>query len=171
MRVFFALWPPREVAEKLRVWATQAHVLTDGRVSAADAIHVTVAFLGEIGPDRLNRVIAAGRSIQVAPHDIRLEEARYWAHNRIWCAGPTRTPAATAFLADTLGRRLFTLGFKLDKRPFKAHATLIRKARNAAGVPPLPLVHWPVNQFVLARSNASKGGAKYEVLERFGGAI
>jgi 2'-5' RNA ligase len=54
----------------------------------------------------------------------------------------------------------------LERRPFAAHVTLIRKAR-AAELPPLPALDWPVDEFLLVRSLVSSSGSTYEMLERF----
>jgi 2'-5' RNA ligase len=72
-----------------------------------------------------------------------------------------------ARLARELGKTLRRADFALERRPFAAHVTLIRKARAPRSLPPLPMVEWPVNEFVLVRSLLSKEGARYAVLARF----
>jgi 2'-5' RNA ligase len=164
MRLFFALWPPREAAEALHAWAMRACRVTGGRASAADAIHLTLAFLGETGADRLPEL----RNLQVtgAPHSLPIEQARNWARNRIVWAGPRETPAALRRLAGTLAMRLAQRNFMPEARPFAAHVTLVRKTRGPGDLPALPEVEWPVREFLLVRSRLSAGGPRYEVLER-----
>ena len=70
-------------------------------------------------------------------------------------------------LARELAKALRHAGFALERRPFAAHVTLIRKARAPSTLPPLPQVDWPVNEFVLVRSILSSEGSRYAVLERF----
>jgi 2'-5' RNA ligase len=57
---------------------------------------------------------------------------------------------------------LYREEFMLERRPFAAHVTLVRKAR-VAELPPLPAVRWPVSDFCLVQSVR----ATYEPLERF----
>ncbi len=100
-------------------------------------------------------------------HKLLIEHAEYWPHNHILWAGPQRTPAPMARLARELGKALRRADFELERRPFAAHVTLLRKARAPRALPQLPRVDWPVDEFVLVRSLLSSEGAQYAVLERF----
>ncbi len=155
MRLFFAIWPPRETALALERWARPLA----GRFTQAGKIHLTLAFLGEADAARAS---GAARRVQEAAFDLPLEEARYWRHNQIVWAGPRETPAALSRLAGGLQIELYRESFILERRPFAAHVTLLRKAAEQP-LPPLPRVHWPVREFALVRS----AGGAYETLERF----
>lgn len=163
MRLFFALWPPAAVAEALHAWARDAQRATGGRVTRADTIHLTLAFLGDTEPSRVAAAIAAARRVSAVKHALPMEQAQYWRHNRLVWAGPRETDAT---LADALAAELRADGFPLEARAFKAHVTLIRKA-SPAPLPPLPKVDWPVQAFVLVRSQLSAAGSAYAVLESF----
>jgi RNA 2',3'-cyclic 3'-phosphodiesterase len=159
MRLFFALWPPRETALALERWAQAV----DGRRTPADKIHLTLAFLGQADAGKASA--AAGR-VQAAGFRLPLEEARHWTHNHIVWAGPHRVPDELARLVEALQVELYREAFILERRPFAAHVTLIRDARRAP-LPPVPDVEWPVSEFLLVRSSVSSRGATYEPLERF----
>jgi 2'-5' RNA ligase len=108
--------------------------------------------------------------VRASTHKLLIEHAQYWPHNRIVWVGPQRTPAPMARLARELAKALRRADFVLERRPFAAHVTLIRKARTPRTpftVPPLPKVDWPVEEFVLVRSMLSSEGSQYAVLERF----
>ena len=166
MRLFFALWPPRRTAELLADWAAEAQRVTHGRVTRAETIHLTLAFLGEVAEERVAAAVRAARRVRAEPHALPIEEARLWTHNRIVWVGPTETPAALQSLADLLRTELAGEGFSLERRPFAAHITLIRKARSEGRLPPLPEVDWPVEEFSLVRSALSSQGSSYEIVER-----
>ena len=100
-------------------------------------------------------------------HKLLIEQAAYWPHNRIVWVGPQRTPAPLARLARDLAKALRRADFALERRPFAAHVTLLRKARAPRALPALPRVDWPVTEFALVRSMLSNEGSAYEVLERF----
>jgi len=163
MRLFFALWPPAQTARALAAWAREAQRLTGGKPVDAAKIHLTLAFLGDADAQRA--VMAAGR-VTGTIHSLPIEQARHWRDNDIVWAGPRETPPALAALVESLGLELYRSQFILERRPFAAHVTLIRKAR-AAKLPPLPALEWPVREFILVRSSLSSSGSKYEPLERF----
>jgi RNA 2',3'-cyclic 3'-phosphodiesterase len=160
MRLFFALWPPARTARALAQWASEAQRATGGKTTAEAKIHLTLAFLGEADAQKAT---AAARRVEAAPHHLPLEEARYWRENQIVWAGPRETPAGLKALFERLSMELYREEFILERRPFAAHVTLIRKARSAK-LPALPgKLDWPVKEFFLVSSK----GAMYEQLERF----
>lgn len=164
MRLFFALWPPAATAGALAQWTRDAQRATGGKPTTEEKIHLTLAFLGEAEP---GKAIQAARKVRGDPHSLPLEEARYWRENHIVWAGPRRIPPALQALFDRLSLELFREEFVLERRPFAAHVTLIRKARAAQALPPLPALDWPVNEFLLVGSSLSARGPSYEPLERF----
>jgi len=147
MRLFFALWPPLETARALAQWAREL----PGRATAAEKIHLTLAFLGDAEPAA---AMAAGKAAKGQPFDLPIEAAGYWRHNEIIWAGPTETPAVLKDLVKQL---------KAERRPFAAHVTLLRRAAPPGTLPPLPVVHWPVREFALVKSDFRA----YETLARF----
>lgn len=167
MRLFFALWPAPETAGALAHWAQRMQRTAGGRATRAGAIHLTLAFLGEVEPRRLQDAVTAARTVNGAAHALPLEEARYWEHNRVVWAGPREVPAPLAALAARLREALARAGFVLEARSFQAHVTLVRKARPPGSLPALPAVDWPIGEFVLLRSELSCEGSSYQVLERF----
>jgi 2'-5' RNA ligase len=167
VRLFFALWPPAQAARSLRAWAEKAARETRGRVTGAETIHVTLAFLGEVDEERLRLAIDAGRRTPGEAHSLPIEQARWWKHNRIVWVGPAETPEPLASLAVDLRKNLLDSGFELESRAFQAHVTLIRKAQAPRQLPPLPVIDWPVAEFVLVRSVLSREGSSYEPIERF----
>lgn len=164
MRIFFALWPPAAAACALAEWTRDAQRLTGGRATREEKIHLTLVFLGAADPGQAIR--AAGK-VRGIVHSLPIEEARYWRDSRIVWAGPCETPPPLLDLFKKLEFELDNEGFVLERRPFAAHVTLIRKARAATSLPPLPALDWPVREFVLMRSSLSSAGSTYEVLERF----
>jgi RNA 2',3'-cyclic 3'-phosphodiesterase len=164
MRLFFALWPPANTARSLAQWAREAQKKTAGKTTPEEKIHLTLAFLGDTDP---GKAIAAAKRVTAQAHRLPIEQARYWRENNIVWVGPRGTPAPLKALFDSLSIELFREEFILERRPFAAHVTLIRKARAGKSLPPLLPLDWPVDEFVLVRSALSPGGSTYEPLERF----
>ena len=163
MRIFFAVWPPAQAARALAQWAANAQGQVGGKATSEEKIHLTLAFLGDADPAK---AIAAARRVGGEKHELPIEQARHWRENNIVWAGPRETPPALKALHQNLSLELYREEFLLERRPFAAHVTLLRKAR-AAELPPLPAVKWPVTEFILVRSSLSSKGATYEPLERF----
>ena len=148
MRLFFALWPPPDTAQALAKWAAGI----PGKATAAAKIHLTLAFLGEADAAA---AIEAASAVKAPPFDLPMELAGYWRHNQIVWAGPREVPPSLLSIAQ----RLRPPG---ERRPFAAHVTLIRKAKQPASLPPLPAVGWPARQFALVRSAS---GAYHTIAE------
>lgn len=163
MRLFFALWPPEETARLLAAWAREVQQLSGGRATDETKIHLTLAFLGEADPAK---AIRAGLGVAGQAHELPVEKSHYWRENSIVWVGPREAPEALKALHARLGTGLQREGFVLERRPFAAHVTLVRKAR-AAKLPAIPQVQWPVREFLLVRSAVSSKGATYQPLERF----
>lgn len=167
LRLFFGLWPPPETAEALAQWAAPIARASRGRLTRSETIHLTLAFLGSVPEPRLDDAVLAARSVAFAPFLLRLDEARYWTHNRILWAGASEAPGALSALAASLAVTLRGDGFAIEERSFVAHVTLARRGDRPAEIPPLPRLDWPVHEFVLVRSQPSTGGSNYTVLARF----
>jgi RNA 2',3'-cyclic 3'-phosphodiesterase len=164
MRIFFAVWPPVQTARSLAQWAHETRQKTGGKTTPEDKIHLTLAFLGD---GDAQRAIRAAKRVKANAHELPIEQARYWRENNIVWAGPRETPPPLKALFDSLSVELYREEFILERRPFAAHVTLIRKARASKSLPPLPSLDWPVDEFVLVRSELSSAGSSYEPLERF----
>ncbi|MGQ0546451.1 MAG: RNA 2',3'-cyclic phosphodiesterase [Betaproteobacteria bacterium] len=156
MRLFFALWPPRETARALAEWAGPM----GGKRIAEEKIHLTLAFLGGVEP---GKAIAAARQVRSERFELPIDSAKYVRDDHMVWVGPRETPEGLRLLAERLQLALFRAEFILERRPFRAHVTLLRKARKPPALAPLPKAAWPVREFTLVDSDLSR----YEVLERF----
>jgi len=95
--------------------------------------------------------------------DLPLDTAKYWRDSHIVWAGPREMPEGLRVLVERLHLALYRAEFILERRPFAAHVTLLRKARKPTAIEPLPRLEWPVREFALVNSD---GGA-YADVERF----
>lgn len=166
-RLFFALWPTADVAAALHVAAKAAHKSCGGRVMRRESLHLTLAFLGEIVASRVTLAEEIAAGITAEPFTLVLDRIACWKHNRIVWAGCSDMPPALPALADGLGKQLRTAGFSLDKRPFAAHATLVRNGDCRAPLPALTPIAWPVSEFVLVESTLQPVGSQYEIVSRW----
>jgi 2'-5' RNA ligase len=160
VRLFFALWPPGETAAALHEWSRALR----GKATVAANIHLTLAFLGEADAAKAT---SAAKRVRGQRHALPIEVARYVKRNEMVWVAPRETPPALEALVKALQLELYRDEFFLERRPFAAHVTLLRKAREPKVLPPLPAVRWPVDEFLLMRSRTSAKGPVYEPVERF----
>lgn len=151
----------------MHAWASEAHAQTGGRITREDTIHLTLAFLGDVAGDRVVALIDCARRVRGKPFDLRLDEGRWWEHNGIVWAGPREMTEPLRDLAGQLDEVLMGGGFRTEKRDFKAHVSLVRRAANGAVLPAFEPVEWHANEFVLVRSSLAAGGPAYATLSRF----
>lgn len=141
---------------------------------APEAMHLTLAFLGEQPPEALPvlRQMAARCAAGVAPMVLRAGPIGGF---------PSRSAARVAWLgvephgelltlATGLRRGLTSLGARLDSRPFQPHLTVGRFRAPAdlavlgEAPPPMP---FQVACLELFESRLSSGGARYRVIAAF----
>ncbi len=164
-RLFFALWPPAAVVERL-VAERERWPGPSGRPTHPDDLHATMVFLGEVDAARRSCVEAAAALVSVPAFDLALDRVGSWPGPRIrWC-GQDPAPAPLLDLVGQLNTGLTGCGHRRERRPYRLHVTLARKAAalpTAALDRPIP---WPVTALVLAASRSGQQ-PKYRILNRW----
>lgn len=134
------------------------------------ALHLTVAFVGEVGDDERRAVesACAEAAATVGTFDLALSgRAGTFGRGVLW-AGVENSPALDR-LATAVRGALVARGLPGDDRPFHAHVTLARAGRatrirpRAAEDYDSPRLTWRVEHLVLMRSRLGQGGARYRV--------
>lgn len=170
-RVFFALWPDKEVRRALERPARDCARLLGGRAMRPDTLHLTLAFIGDVAVDRLPALQDAAAAVAGASFSFTLDRLGFWAHNRIVWAGSRQPAAGLAQLAGALGECLRQAGWPGEAKAgqdFAPHVTLVRKVgEQRPQLPPLPPLAWHCRRFVLVRSRLSAAGADYETLAQW----
>ncbi len=166
-RLFFALWPGPTVRAALARRAREACAGLRGRPTPADNLHVTLAFLGDLDAERRACMEAVAGRLPFEPFDLVLDRLEYVPRNRILWLGAGELPMPLARLAGGLNAGLRECGHEPERRPFRAHITLMRKLdRPPRHLAPEPLA-WHVDGFALVRSRLAPEGAHYEVVARW----
>lgn len=164
-RLFFALWPGEDQRRALA--AVQRKLdLPRGRLAHPEDIHLTLVFLGPASADQRQCAEAAAGRVKRAPFELNLDRLGSFPRARvIWCGTEAVAPSLAALVED-LRLELGGCGFQLDQRPFKAHATLVRKAPPLPSRPLEPPIPWPVAEFVLAFGQEGPP-PRYRILRRW----
>ena len=159
-RVFFALWPDDATRTRLARATKEAVRRSGGRPIAKDRLHVTVAFLGGLTPAGLT-IAGAVPPIAVGPFALMLDTVGAF-DSTLWL-GARSVPKPLAELETRLWAALEVKGFVRERRIYRPHVTLARRARPVdAEVDP---VEWPVAELALVESLPDGRNVHYEVLQ------
>jgi len=167
MRLFFGVFPPRQVQEALA--AARSSLRGNWKPVRPEQLHVTLGFLGEVPRQRLDEVLAAGEAAAwgVAPFTALVRGTGFFPNEgrpRVWFARADGDGFAP--LALELREQLPDL--LADERAFKAHITLARRKGPAPRPGPLVFdLEFPVSGFALVQSTLTPRGPKYEPLHTF----
>ncbi len=164
-RVFLALWPGDDVAERLSGLAAAAHPACGGRQMRRDTLHLTLAFLGDVAESRLPALSAAMAAVRGEAFSLRIDRLGYWPHNHIVWGSCSATPAELVQLVGEVREALAGAGFApAGQAAFVPHLSLLRKARPVGALPDFMPIDWSVTGFVLVASTLSSAGPAYEQL-------
>ncbi|EMG3142355.1 RNA 2',3'-cyclic phosphodiesterase [Klebsiella pneumoniae] len=167
-RLFFALELPSAVQKQIVQWRA-THLPEDaGRPVAADNLHLTLAFLGEVSAEKQRALAALAGRLRQPGFTLTLDDAGQWLRSRVVWLGTRQPPRGLLQLASMLRAQAARSGCYQSPQPFHPHITLWRDARRAVPIP-APGFRWtfPVNEFVLYESSFSRGRTRYTALERY----
>lgn len=167
-RVFFALWPDDDVARQFDEAGRQAHRTLGGRRMRRETLHLTLAFVGEVAPERMGDLRDIAGAIRLPSFDLLFDHSQCVARKKIFWAAARRVAPELRALAAELAVRLKRADFRTEERPFAAHVTLLRHARCEGEPPAVNLrIDWPVRDFVLVESELQPEGATYRIIGRW----
>ena len=177
-RLFVAMELPDTVRQALREatepWRAS---LTDFRWSAADALHLTVVFIGRVGAGDVGTIASAIGAVAEQHPPVPTGLTRFGAF-------PIRGRARVLWVglddpADALGRLAGGVASALagflddpEERPYHPHITIAR-ARRPSDVPPglfdtqVPAPRWTIDAVTLVRSHLGGDAPRYEPLDRW----
>jgi len=141
----------------------------------SEGLHLTVKFLGPVGPERLEAVSGAVKEASRGTPRLsfgltELGAFPRWSRPRVLWAG-LESEAALELLVHRVEQACAGLGFPVEGRPFRPHVTLGR-VREDGRIPAnelkalerekLPAINFVADRLVLFESISGPGGARYE---------
>jgi 2'-5' RNA ligase len=161
-RVFFALWPDDATRSALSRATRAAVGASGGRPIAKNNLHLTIAFLGEVTAAALERARAVP-PVAVGGFDLTLDTLGLWPDTRLLWLASHEVPQPLDRLEELLWDGLAASGFPPERRVFRPHLTLARRARAVeAEIEP---VVWHVAELALVESFPIERNVHYEVLQ------
>jgi 2'-5' RNA ligase len=174
-RLFVALELPGRVRARLPKWCGDALSGERGmRVLGPESLHVTLCFLGSRRVEEIDAIGAALASVAgepVAPLSIGEPVWLPPRRPRVLAVELSDHDGLLAAVQDKLAAVLSAGGwYAREARPFLAHVTVARVARDArvrpVDLPAPPPARFDGSVVTLFRSQLGPGGARYEALSR-----
>jgi 2'-5' RNA ligase len=162
-RVFVALWPTPAV--RLRLADVAAHAAADverARPVEPENLHLTLAFIGSLGADRVDALAEQLARCGTATFDWTLDHlGSFLRAHVIWAGGPD-SPALLSLASEVRGL-LDRSQVDYDRKAFVPHVTLLRDVAGSLKRPsPIdPPIVWSCRRPTLVRSVSAAGGVKY----------
>ena len=166
----------QRTADELRQQLRQTSL--DARWVAADNLHFTLVFIGQVEDAAADPFVAAVRQpFRQSPFRLRLGPCGAFPPSgppRVLWIGLAEGMDGLRQLHGEVVRRLQPVGFEPEARPFSAHVTIARvkdvpraAARDARAIvmaARVPDASCPVTRVTLFRSHLSPKGSRYEAL-------
>ncbi len=130
-----------------------------------DTLHLTLLFLGNIPVESVSRLLQAASLVRVAQLRLEIDRIDGWQHNAISYAAPTKKPDGLQNLANQLREHVAKAGFRVERKLYMPHLTLLRNVVRVPTSQSITPVIWEAQEFCLLRSAPDQYGAHYEVLE------
>ncbi len=166
-RLFFALDPSPALRQRMAAHAARWAWDARARPTAARRLHLTLVFMPQASPALVGELLRAGARTAASCRGCRLvlDVADVWPAGGIAHLSPSRIPASLQALHDTLLAGVLATGTQADRRAWRPHLTLARRARAEQAPREFEPLAWQVRGFSLQRSRL--GSASYEVLARW----
>lgn len=174
-RLFAAIVPPAPVIDAL---LDTMEALENARWQYDEQLHLTLAFLGDVPPVKVDDLVASLARVNFEPFALEVKGVGHFEHkgrvHAVW-AGVAPGPALLALQAS-VAQACAAAGCPPDQRRYLPHITLARMNRGGADLPAwlarhalLALPPFTVARFALFESTLAHGGAVYTPLAEFPG--
>lgn len=177
MRLFVAIDLPEKIKNDLKCCQAQLKKhFSRVRFTREDNFHITLKFLGDVEPDKVNQICCHLKRIaaNVKPFELNIDGLGSFDSEppyRIIWAGITGDMAVLVNLQRQIDSMLVPLGFKQENRPYHPHITIARDAQHEKylwhNVCVMPNGSFLVRNFCLFESTVENKRRVYTALDRF----
>lgn len=173
-RLFLAIDLPDETKKQLCWLRTD---IPGARWVPANQLHLTLAFLGDVEIETMNRLMGKLTDIHIPAFDLRIGDVGCFPNRKrprvVWIG--IRPEQLLMSLAKRVRKASLLCGISLEERPFSPHITLARIKQPVgngcdaflARKPEQEPAVIPVREFILFESRLSSNGALHMPLSSF----
>jgi len=127
MRLFIAVNFNNET--RLRLLALRDELRSEsqrGNFSASENMHLTLVFIGEVSPKKVDKIKAIMYTVTFAPFTATIDRLGTFSRGTLWWAG-LREDKPIMVLQHEVEYKLALGGFEMDGRKYNPHITLGRE--------------------------------------------
>lgn len=162
MRCFVAAWPDPQTRLALAALSGPLRArVNHRRVTRADDMHLTLAFIGTLDDETALHVAAAIAGVRFRPFAWHLDTLGFFREAGAAWAGASKPPGKPLLaLTDRVRSVLDQFDVDYDRRPLAPHVTLLRGVKRFAAEPIAP-IKWRIDSIALYRSAAPGTTTRY----------
>jgi 2'-5' RNA ligase len=165
-RLFFALWPSDRQRRQIDAAIEPCRSSLAGKWVTRDNWHITLVFIGGFPEDDIPALQTATARIRCPRIDLKLSRIDYWKRPKIMCLSAGFVPNGLLDLVSDLEKATAKFGFVPEKREFRPHMTIARKARFFEAVTLAQPVEIRWSGFRLIESVSTPSGVQYKPLDQ-----
>jgi 2'-5' RNA ligase len=166
-RLFFALWPDDEVKDQLVEAARSIQLAKRGRFMRKANLHMTLHFIGNTDPENAKCLQEVAAKVVSQPFSLQIDKAGQFKRTGIVWLGCSSVPSELNELHHRLGQVISSCDYQPEKRHYRPHVTLFRKAALAETESDISSINWQVKSFSLISSEQDSQGVIYRELQRY----
>jgi 2'-5' RNA ligase len=138
-----------------------------GNFSQDDNLHLTLAFIGEVSPKKVDKIKAIMDTVTFDPFPVSIDRLGTFSRGTLWWAG-LREDKPLMWLQREVEHKLALCGFEMDGRDYHPHVTIGREVVTGAKPWQIPLFGEIVSKFDLMKSERIGGKLTYTPIYRRG---
>jgi 2'-5' RNA ligase len=162
-KLFFALWPTNKIRKQIDKFNQSIHSTGLKKVTAEN-LHITLVFLGNVDAISEAMIRKNVKDISFKPFVLYFDRLAFWKKPQILCISTLHCDPQLLEVVDAIKSSVKQSGIETEKRIYKPHITLARKARKLIDIDILD-IEWPVHSFCLVESCSRADGVHYQVLD------
>ena len=164
-RLFFAIYPDSDVRKLL--YEVQASFSTaTAQIVPPNNLHLTLAFLGNTTAEQYECYLHAADTVTIPKFNVRLDQFGFFDKKQLCYLTPSVIPTELKKLHKNLKHTILRCGYH-DRRKFKPHLTLFRKATKLIWPTEILEIKLHVDRFFLIESIQKSGGVIYIPREEY----
>lgn len=167
VRLFFALWPDENIRKQILARARSIELEKKGRLMRGFNLHMTLHFIGNTTLENMHCLEQKAAEVENRPFTLELEQFGSFTKQGIIWLGCRNVPSGLYRLQRKLGQQLSQCDFEPEKRQYRPHVTLYRKALLAEQSMETEPVIWTAKSFSLIKSEPDREGVIYREIKKY----
>jgi 2'-5' RNA ligase len=165
-RIFFALWPSEKQRQKIDAAIGPYKNVLDGKWTLRSNWHVTLVFIGGFPADDIPALQTAAGNVRSQNIELEFDRIDFWKRSKIMCLQADFVPNPLLELVKSLESAAKPFGFRPEKRPYRPHMTIARKARFFEAITLAQPLRLQWSGFHLVESHSTPAGVQYKPLKQ-----